>query len=149
MDGPNKKLLQRVALGELAPDAPEVQAAARADADFARELEETQAVLEGLDRAGREQAQILADARDRREAPGEAGVGTFVSARVAEARVRRASRFRVLATAAALLIAVLFWWRPGRGPVDPDVPLGPASIRLVVPVGASSDFGGSSEVPGR
>lgn len=143
MDRERADLLQRVTLGELPPDAPEVVAARRADPELDAALIETEGVLAALERARAEREAVLADAAARTGAPGEAVVAPFVRARTASAR-KRPRWAAALAIAAAALLAL--WLPRALDPgtsrsSDPSTPLGGrASLAAEAPVGPGSDF---------
>jgi hypothetical protein len=140
------ELLARVLAGEIPADAPEVLAAARADAGFARELRELGALVDSLDQHG---ASATAGATGSEVGGGEAAgseigkpepwpgadeaMRKLARAKLGVGRSRRDRRWWL--AAAAAVAAVAFWCtRDDRLSAPPDLTLG----RTLLPNGPTT-----------
>jgi hypothetical protein len=129
MNESNEALLQQVVLGQLAEDAPEVRTLAARDAEFARELEATMAVVHALKKGEQLREAVLVDVARRAPAGDRPPI---VPAQ--PSRRRSLALWLPLAAAAAIVLGIL-WWNSRDGGAHPDdLPLGdPEKIECVGP----------------
>ncbi len=136
-----KELLRAVALGELAPDAPEVLDACRVDPALRVELDELRTMRDALDSAADQSRSIIEEARGADPGVGEerlvalarerlAGLGGAAAETPNEAMELPGSRgpWPALLAAAAVALVSVGLWRSFTGtgvePVVPDITLG-------------------------
>jgi len=132
----NEALLQQIVLGQLAEDAPEVRTLAARDAEFARELEATMAVVRALNKGEQLRKAVLADV-----ARGASAGDRAPTAPAQPSRRRRLTRWLPLAAAALIALGFLWWNSRDRGTHPDDVPLGdPEQIVCVRPAGKVEAF---------